>query len=173
MTTTCLVVMGVSGSGKSTVARLLADRIGVPMAEGDEFHPEANIAKMSSGAPLTDDDRAPWLQTIRDWMSERDADGLATVVTCSALKRSYRDLLRGATARVRFVHLRGDRELIAGRLSDRSGHFMPTSLLDSQFRDLEPLGDDEDGITADVADTPESIARTVAAELGLTGDAPT
>ncbi|MFG3340319.1 gluconokinase [Glycomyces sp. NPDC048151] len=163
MTTTCLVVMGVSGSGKSTVARLLADRLGAPMAEADEFHPEANIAKMSAGVPLTDADREPWLLALRDWISEHDAAGRGSVVTCSALKRSYRDLLRGATARVRFVHLSGSREVIGERLSHRSGHFMPPSLLDSQFADLEPLGDNEDGITVDVTATPEQIADRVLA----------
>jgi gluconokinase len=161
MTTTCLVVMGVSGSGKSTVARLLADRLGRPMAEADEFHPEANIAKMSAGIPLTDADREPWLLALRDWISEHDAAGQGTVVTCSALKRSYRDLLRGASARVHFVHLSGSREVIGERLASRSGHFMPPSLLDSQFADLEPLGDDEDGITVDVTATPEQIADRV------------
>jgi gluconokinase len=161
MATTCLVVMGVSGSGKSTVARLLADRLGRPMAEADEFHPEANIAKMSAGIPLTDADREPWLLALRDWISEHDAAGQGTVVTCSALKRSYRDLLRGASARVRFVHLSGSREVIGERLASRSGHFMPPSLLDSQFADLEPLGEDEDGITVDVTATPEQIADRV------------
>jgi gluconokinase len=161
MATTCLVVMGVAGSGKSTVARLLADRLGRPMAEADEFHPEANIAKMSAGIPLTDADREPWLRSLRDWISAHDAEGRGTVVTCSALKRSYRDLLRGASARVRFVHLSGSREVIGERLAGRSGHFMPPSLLDSQFADLEPLRDDEDGITVDVGAAPEQIADRV------------
>ncbi|MFC3495410.1 gluconokinase [Glycomyces rhizosphaerae] len=161
MVTTCLVVMGVAGSGKSTVARLLADRLGRPMAEADDFHPEANIAKMRSGTPLTDADREPWLLSLRDWISAHDAEGRGTVVTCSALKRTYRDLLRGATAQVRFVHLSGTPEVIGERLSARSGHFMPPSLLDSQFADLEPLGDDEDGITVDVTAPPEQIADRV------------
>lgn len=161
MATTCLVVMGVAGSGKSTVARLFADRLGRPMAEADDFHPEANIAKMRSGTPLTDADREPWLLSLRDWISEHDAEGRGTVVTCSALKRTYRDLLRGASAQVRFVHLSGTREVIGERLTARSGHFMPPSLLDSQFADLEPLGDDEDGITVDVAAPPEQIADAV------------
>lgn len=165
MVTTCLVVMGVAGSGKSTVARLLADRLGRPMAEADDFHPEANIAKMRSGTPLTDADREPWLLSLRDWISEHDVEGRGTVVTCSALKRTYRDLLRGATARVRFVHLSGTREVIGERLAARSGHFMPPSLLDSQFADLEPLGDDEDGITVDVTAPPEQIADRVCAGL--------
>jgi gluconokinase len=161
MATTCLVVMGVAGSGKSTVARLLADRLGLPMAEADEFHPAANIAKMSAGVPLTDADREPWLRALRDWISEHDAAGRGSVVTCSALKRSYRDLLREASARVRFVHLSGTREVIAARMASRSGHFMPPSLLDSQFAALEPLGDDEDGLTVDVAASPSRIVETV------------
>ena len=165
MTTTCLVVMGVSGSGKSTIAALLAERLGWPMAEADEFHPETNIAKMASGIPLTDVDREPWLRSLRDWISEQDAEGRSTVVTCSALKRSYRDLLRGATSRVRFVHLSGTREVIGARLAGRSGHFMPPSLLDSQFADLQPLGADEDGITVDVDAAPEEIVDAVCDDL--------
>jgi gluconokinase len=165
MATTCLVVMGVSGSGKSTVARLLADRLGWPMAEADEFHPEANIAKMSAGIPLTDADRGPWLRTLRDWISKQDKAGQGTVVTCSALKREYRDVLRGASARVHFVHLHGTQEVIAERLASRSGHFMPPSLLVSQFAALEPLGDDEDGTTFDVTATPGRIVDLVVAEL--------
>lgn len=167
MAAICLVVMGVSGSGKSTVARLLADRLGLPMAEADEFHPEANIAKMSAGVPLTDADREPWLRALRDWISEQDAAGRGSVVTCSALKRPYRDLLRGATARVLFVHLDSTREVIGARLAARSGHFMPPSLLDSQFADLEPLGDDEDGITVDVTASPEQIVQAVCEGLAL------
>ncbi|MCD0443403.1 gluconokinase [Glycomyces sp. A-F 0318] len=165
MPTTCLVVMGVSGSGKSTIAALLADHLDWPMAEADEFHPESNIAKMESGVPLTDADRGPWLRRLRDWIGERAASGQSTVVTCSALKRAYRDLLREAETRVLFVHLAGSRELIAGRLSGRSGHFMPPSLLDSQFADLEPLGEDEDGIAVEVTATPEEITNAVIAAL--------
>ena len=144
---------------------MLADRLGWPMAEADEFHPAVNIAKMESGTPLTDVDREPWLRSLRDWISEQDAAGQATVVTCSALKRAYRDLLRGASARVRFVHLNGTREVIGGRLAGRSGHFMPPSLLDSQFADLQPLGADEDGITVDVDATPEHIVAEVRDDL--------
>ncbi|MEU6645448.1 gluconokinase [Saccharomonospora sp. NPDC046836] len=168
MTSTCLVVMGVSGAGKTTVAQLLAERLGWRMAEADEFHPQANIDKMSAGVPLTDADRAPWLRTIRDWISERAAAGENTVVTCSALKRSYRDILREASARVRFVFLSGSAEVVGTRLADRTGHFMPPSLLDSQFGDLEPLASDEDGITVDVAGTPGRIADSVIADLGGT-----
>jgi gluconokinase len=165
MTTTCLVIMGVSGSGKSTVARMLADRLDWPMAEADEFHSPANIAKMEAGVALTDADREPWLVSLRDWINVHAAAEQSTVATCSALKRSYRDLLRGADSRVRFVHLAGTREVIAARLAGRTGHFMPPSLLNSQFDDLEPLGPDEDGLTVDVQDTPKTIVDQVAAAL--------
>ncbi len=167
MSATCLVVMGVSGAGKSTIARRLADELGWPMAEADEFHPPANIEKMSSGTPLTDTDRAPWLASLRDWITERAESGESTVVTCSALKRAYRDILRQARARVRFVHLAGSAPLILERLSARSDHFMPPSLLDSQFGDLEPLGDDEDGVTVDLGEPPQRIAASALTRLGL------
>jgi gluconokinase len=165
MTTTCLVIMGVSGSGKSTVARMLADRLDWPMAEADEFHSPANIAKMEAGIALTDADREPWLVSLRDWINVHAAAEQSTVATCSALKRSYRDLLRGADSRVSFIHLAGTREVIAARLAGRTGHFMPPSLLDSQFADLEQLGSDEDGLTVDVRDTPEAIVDQVLADL--------
>ncbi|THV41703.1 gluconokinase [Glycomyces buryatensis] len=171
MTTTCLVVMGVSGSGKSTVARELADRLGWQMAEADEFHPEANIAKMRAGTPLTDDDREPWLRKLRDWITEHDEHGEDTVVACSALKRRYRDLLRESTARVRFVHLSGTGQVIGDRLAERSDHFMPPGLLGSQFDALEPLADDEDGTAVDVSGTPEQITDTALRALGLQEDA--
>ena len=167
MSATGLVVMGVSGAGKTTVARELAERLGWPMAEGDDYHPASSIAKMESGTPLTDGDRAPWLLSLRDWISARAAAGQSCVLACSALKRSYRDILSGAAARVRFVHLSGSREVIGARIAARSGHFMPPGLLDSQFGDLEPLGPDEDGVVVDVAAAPERIARTAIEELGL------
>jgi gluconokinase len=150
-----VVVMGVSGSGKSTVGRELAARLGVPYAEADEFHPPANIDKMSAGVPLTDEDRWPWLRAIAAWLAERAARG-GGVVSCSALKRSYRDLLRSA-GEVCFLYLAGDRSVIAGRLAGRTGHFMPASLLDSQLADLEPLAPDEPGLTVDVALPPGEI----------------
>jgi len=169
--TTCLVVMGVSGAGKTTVATALADRLGWPMAEADEFHPAANIAKMSAGVPLTDADRVPWLLLLRDWIAKQDKEGKNTIVTCSALKRSYRDLLSEAPGRVRFVHLNGSREVIASRLKTRSGHFMPPGLLDSQLASLEPLDPDEDGITVDIAAAAAQVIDTIADELGLAGSA--
>ncbi|MFF5989046.1 gluconokinase [Prauserella flavalba] len=167
MASTCLVVMGVSGAGKTTVAELIATRLGWRMAEADEFHPPANIEKMTAGTPLSDADRAPWLRAIRDWISERAAAGENAVVTCSALKRAYRDILRGATARVRFVHLCGTTETVGARLAERSGHFMPPSLLGSQFADLEPLSPDEDGVTVDVTQGPEQVTVTALTRLGL------
>jgi gluconokinase len=156
-----LVVMGVAGSGKTTVATLLAQRLGTEYAEADQFHPEANIAKMSAGTPLSDEDRWPWLEAIRDWLSAEADAGRSGVVTCSALKRSYRDLLRTARGRVCFVHLDGSPELLAERMEHRSGHFMPTSLLPSQLATLEPLDGDEPGFTVDVTRTPEEIADLV------------
>lgn len=162
--TDVVVVMGVSGTGKSTVGRLLADRLGVPYAEADDFHPQANIDKMSRGVPLDDEDRAPWLDAIGDWARRRAGRG--GVVSCSALKRRYRDRLRGAAPGVRFLHLSGDRELVAGRLAERRDHFMPPGLLDSQFADLEPLGADEDGVTVSIEPAPEEIVQRAVAALG-------
>ncbi|MEU7577502.1 gluconokinase [Streptomyces sp. NPDC041068] len=161
-----VVVMGVAGTGKTTIGPLLADKLGVPYAEGDDFHPAENIRKMSSGTPLTDDDRWPWLDAIGAWAHGRAGKG--GVVSSSALKRAYRDRLRAAAPGVVFVHLTGDRKLIEDRMSQRQGHFMPTALLDSQFATLQPLGADEAGVGVDVAGTPEEItARAVEALRGL------
>ncbi|WP_405654893.1 gluconokinase [Streptomyces sp. RK9] len=162
-TTHVVVVMGVAGTGKTTVGPLLAARLGVPYAEGDDFHPEANIAKMSAGTPLTDDDRWPWLDAIGAWAHGRA--GLGGVVSSSALKRSYRDRLRAAAPGLVFVHLTGDRALIEERMRQRKGHFMPTALLDSQFATLQPLGADEAGVDVDVAGTPAEIADRAADAL--------
>ncbi|AXB47203.1 gluconokinase [Amycolatopsis albispora] len=153
---TVVVVMGVSGSGKTTVGTALAEALGVAYAEADSFHPKANIEKMTAGTPLTDEDRWPWLDAIAGWIREHDESG--GVVTSSALKRRYRDVLRGG-GDVWFVHLHGPREVIAQRLSGRSGHFMPPSLLDSQFADLEPLADDERGVVLDVTESPEQLVQ--------------
>jgi gluconokinase len=158
-----VVVMGVAGTGKTTLGPLLAARLGVPYAEGDDFHPQANIAKMSAGVPLTDEDRWPWLDAIGDWAHGRA--GLGGVVSSSALKRSYRDRLRAAAPGVVFVHLTGDRALIEDRMAHRHGHFMPTALLDSQFATLQPLEADEAGVAVDVSGSPEQIAERAMAAL--------
>ncbi|MGW5051657.1 gluconokinase [Actinokineospora sp. NPDC004072] len=157
-----VVVMGVAGSGKTTVGTALAAELGVPYAEADEFHPRANIAKMESGIPLTDADRLPWLRAIAAWIGEHAGTG--GVVTCSALKRAYRDQLR-AGGPAWFLHLHGTREVIRGRMAGRSGHFMPPSLLDSQFAALEPLGPDEPGLTVEVTEPADRIVAQVAARL--------
>jgi len=149
-----LVVMGVSGSGKSTVGAAMAHELGVPFGDADDFHPPANIAKMAAGVPLDDDDRRPWLETIGRWLAA-NADG--GVVSCSALKRAYRDLLRSHAPYVEFLHLDGSPEVIAGRQASRPGHFMPASLLRSQFDTLEPLGPDDAGVVIDVDQTVDEI----------------
>lgn len=149
-----IVVMGVSGSGKSTVGAALAARLGLPFADADDLHPEANVEKMSAGEPLEDDDRWPWLDEVGAWLAEHPAGG---VMSCSALRRAYRDRLRQAAPGTWFLHLDGDAATIAARQSARHGHFMPTSLQASQESTLERLGDDEAGLRADVAATPEEI----------------
>ena len=160
-----LVLMGVAGCGKTTAATNLHNALGWPVAEADDFHPEANIAKMSRGAPLTDADRRPWLESLRAWMSEQADRGTRTIVTCSALKRSYRDLLVGAHGRVLFIHLVADEEALRERMEHREGHFMPSALLPSQFADLEPLVDDEDGVTVTSRPTPEQTLEAILAAL--------
>lgn len=161
-----LVVMGVSGCGKTSLAQLLAEATGYPYAEADEFHPQANKDKMASGHPLTDEDRWPWLETLRDWMSQQAREGHSTIVTCSALKRSYRELLSDTEGTVLFLHLDGSMEVIAQRMAKRSGHFMPTSLLPSQFATLEPLGAGENGVVLDVELSPEQLRDEVLAVIG-------
>ncbi|ONK09989.1 gluconokinase [Streptomyces sp. MP131-18] len=152
-----VVVMGVSGVGKTTVARALAERLGVPFAEADDFHPPANVAKMSAGTPLTDADREPWLRSLGAWLGEREKEDSGGVMTCSALKRAYRETLRAGAPGVFFLHLEGSKELIEERLGRRTGHFMPPALLASQFSDLEPLGAGENGAVLDVRPTPEEL----------------
>ena len=152
------VVMGVCGTGKTTVASVLAERLGCELAEADDFHSAANIAKMAAGVPLEDADRWPWLQNIAGWIHERDHAGRPAVVTCSALKRAYRDALRSGSPRIFFIHLAGSRELILDRMQRRKDHFMPASLVDSQFAILEPLGPDERGVVLDVARPPAVLA---------------
>lgn len=152
-----LIVMGVSGSGKSAVARLLAERLGGRFVEGDDDHPPENIAKMRSGEPLTDDDRHGWLIVLRDRIANAVRQKTSLVLTCSALKRRYRDMLREGDRDLLFVHLHGERELIESRMKARSGHFMAAGMLDSQLRDLEPLGEDEKGIRLDIRHSPEEL----------------
>ncbi|NDR54669.1 gluconokinase [Actinomyces sp. 565] len=158
-----LVIMGVAGCGKTTAAANLHRALGWPVAEADDFHPQANIDKMSSGIPLDDDDRRPWLESLRDWMSEQAASGTKTIVTCSALKRAYRDLLSQADGRVFFIHLVAEQEELRERMERRAGHFMPPALLPSQFATLEPLEDDEDGITVVSRATPEATFEAILA----------
>ncbi|MCP3056782.1 gluconokinase [Aurantimonas sp. LRZ36] len=168
--TTALVVMGPSGVGKTTTAELLAARLGWPFAEADRFHSAANIAKMESGQPLNDADRGPWLSAIRDWIAAEARQGVSSVVACSALKRRYRDVLREAAPRVRFVALTADQHLVGERLGGRTGHYMPTSLVQSQFDDLEPLQADEDGVAVSVGVPPEAVVGQALAALGFGGD---
>jgi gluconokinase len=138
--------MGVSGAGKSTVGAALGRRLDVAFADADAFHSRANIAKMAEGKPLTDEDRYPWLDAVGEWLAHHGDGG---VMSCSALKRQYRDRLRTHCPQIEFLHLTGSPQLIARRQADRPGHFMPSSLLNSQFNTLEPLGPDENGIAVD------------------------
>jgi gluconokinase len=149
-----IVVMGVSGSGKSTVGVALAQRLRVPFVDADSLHPAANIAKMRAGEPLTDDDRYPWLDRVGQWLADHRDGGVAS---CSALKRAYRDQLRTHCPRVEFLYLSGSPETISARLAARSGHFMPAALLRSQFDALEPLGLDEPGFTVDIRHDVDTI----------------
>lgn len=150
-----IVVMGVSGSGKSTVGAALAQRLAAPFADADDFHPPANIAKMTSGRALDDHDRWPWLEGIGEWLAEHHETG--GVLSCSVLKRRYRDQLRRHSSDIEFVHLHGTPEMIARRQAGRPGHFMPASLLSSQFATLEPLEPDEHGTVIDVDQSIDAI----------------
>lgn len=160
---TVLVVMGVSGVGKSTIASAVAGRLGWAFQEGDDLHSAASIAKMAAGVPLDDDDRWPWLERIADWIRAQQTSGQPGVVTCSALKRAYRDRL--AEPGVVFVQLDADRALIAERLGARQGHFMSASLLASQLATLEPLAPDETGVVVSLDGSPDQIAQRVVRQL--------
>ena len=162
-----VVVMGVSGSGKTTVAKLLAERAGWQFQEGDTLHPPANVEKMSAGIPLTNSDRLPWLRKIAETIDAWRAHGESGVVTCSALKRSYRDIIVGDRPDVRLVYLKGSHDLIRQRMAARHGHFMPSTLLDSQFATLEEPSPDENAITVHIEGSPEKIAREIADRLGV------
>ncbi len=153
--------MGVSGSGKSTVGELLARRLEVDYADADDFHSESNKAKLHEGIPLTDADRLPWLHAIRDWLAERDS----AVVTCSALKRRYRDVLRQGAPDCVFLYCEGSPQLIAQRIAHRPHHFMPASLLQSQLAELEPPQADEPAVAEDVRRPPDAIVERFVAEV--------
>ena len=158
-----IVVMGVSGSGKSTVGAMLAGALGWQYAEADDFHPVANVEKMAAGQPLNDEDRWPWLHAIAGWMDIQITAGAPAVVTCSALKRSYRDLLRRPA--VQLVYLHGSRELIAARLAVRQGHFFRPEMLDSQFADLQEPDPDEGVITVEIGAAPGEVVEEIVTRL--------
>jgi gluconokinase len=162
-----LIVMGVAGSGKSTIGETLAGRIGWRFEDGDRFHPASNVAKMSAGVPLTDDDRWPWLQAIADEIDRLCAAGERAVVACSALRRVYRDVLIHGRNDVRLVYLDGSQQLIADRLNRRKGHFMPPDLLASQFKTLEPPERDERPITVPIDASVEAIVDDIVGQLTL------
>jgi gluconokinase len=163
-----IVVMGVTSSGKSTVGQKLGDTLGWPFHDADSFHPAANVAKMSSGQPLNDDDRKPWLAAIAAFIDTCIRDNHHAIVSCSALKRSYRDVIIGNRSHVRLVHLVGDKALIGARMSQRRNHFMPTSLLDSQFATLEPPQADENPLNIPVNADPDTLVATILEQLALT-----
>jgi gluconokinase len=160
-----IVVMGVSGSGKSTIAGMLAHRLHWIYEDADWFHPHSNVEKMHAGVPLTDEDRWPWLHAIAAWIDATRRHGNHAVIACSALKRTYRTILVGERRDVALVFLKGERELIARRLAARDGHFMPASLLDSQFAALQEPGDDEHPIVVSIAPHPRKVVETIVAKV--------
>lgn len=162
-----LIVMGVSGSGKSTIGDKLAERLGWRYEDGDRFHPASNVAKMSAGQPLTDEDRWPWLQAIADEIDRICMAVGHVVIACSALKRAYRSVLVHGRSDVRIIFLNGPQELIAGRLAERKGHFMPPGLLASQFKTLEPPGPAENPVTVSIDASVEPIVDDIVRQLGL------
>jgi carbohydrate kinase (thermoresistant glucokinase family) len=159
-----LLLTGVSGSGKTTIGAMLAGRLGWTYAEADDFHPAANVEKMHAGIPLNDEDRKPWLQATADWMKNQDRPA---VVTSSALKRRYRDVLREGRPDLRLIYLDGSRDLIGERMAARHGHFFPKQLLDSQFRDLEPPQADENPVSVSIDGAPEAVVQEIIDRLGL------
>jgi ribose 5-phosphate isomerase A len=167
-----LVIMGVSGSGKTTIAKILADRLGWPLKEGDDLHPTANRVKMHASIPLTDADRMPWLAAVAAWIDDQRQNKRPGIITCSALKRAYRDVLIDQRPEVRLIYLRGAHDLIAERLTHRKGHFMPADLLQSQYDALEAPGPEEDPITVDIGPSADEIADRIIRELSATQKAP-
>jgi gluconokinase len=159
-----VVVMGVSGCGKTAVAEQLSKHLGLAFTEGDAHHPQANVDKMASGRPLTDDDRQPWLEELVAWTRERHAEGSSTVLSCSALRRRHRDVLREADPQTFFVHLHADFAVLADRMATRA-HFMPVSLLESQFATLQPIEDDELGVLIDVAAPVDEVVAAAEAAI--------
>jgi gluconokinase len=162
-----LIVMGVSGSGKSTIAAKLSERLDWTFEDGDRFHPASNVARMRAGHPLTDEDRWPWLQAIADEIDRVCRAGTHVVIACSALKRAYRDLLVHGRNDVRIVFLNGTQALIADRLARRKGHFMPPGLLDSQFKTLEPPAAEENPITVSIDASVDAIVEDIVRHLGV------
>jgi gluconokinase len=162
-----VTVMGVSGCGKTTVGVGLAQRLRLPFEDADDLHPPANVAKMSAGIPLDDDDRLPWLRAVGAWQDKHSATG--GVMSCSALRRSYRDILREIAPDQIFIHLAGDRDVVARRVAGRPGHFMPVALVDSQFATLEPLDPDERGVTLDLDQPVDALIDACVAALGVRG----
>jgi carbohydrate kinase (thermoresistant glucokinase family) len=156
-----IVLMGITGSGKTTVGKALAQSLGVEFIDGDDLHPDSNKKKMTSGVPLDDSDREPWLRSVGDELMKRDH----IIIACSALKRSYRDQIRARTPNVRFIHLTGSRDLIHDRLRSRSAHFMPITLLDSQFEALEPLEQSEQGFAIESSRSVNEIVDLITASL--------
>jgi gluconokinase len=159
-----VVVMGVTGAGKTTVGRLLAKALGWEFADGDDFHPAANVEKMRQGIPLNEDDRRPWLERLRAEISQHDAEGRDLVLACSALKRDYRSTLAAGSAAVKFVYLKGGAEQIAERLRQRRGHFADEKILAEQFVDLE---EPDGAVVADIAVTPDEMVKGIREKLGL------
>lgn len=155
------VVMGVCGCGKTEIGRRLATALELPFVEGDAYHPSTNVAKMAAGIPLGDEDRVEWLQCLKEEIAGAKQRGAGLVLSCSALKRAYRDLLREADPDLVFVHLTGDRDLIASRMRARTDHFMPLSLLDSQMLALQPLQTDETGFCLDISQNPDTLIKTI------------